>query len=277
MAVKLKRVGRGRAVRRIKSPPVPAQPFVQHSFEKKIEFVGGGIPMVLITREAYSRMWHYVDIAPKEVGWLGTVRVTPYGNYLIEEVFLPEQEVSFTETELSGEGQAQLAQDLIDTRPDGVEVANRLRFWGHSHVKMGTSPSPEDNKQMTKFRENGCPWFIRGILNKLGRMEFTIFLWGAGVKIVDAPWAICENIDQSMRAGIETEFKKKVSEKTYPPVGPLDVNDPLVFVNRGGVNMRGAFNAHPQTLEDSLRALQNQFGVLGLDDDEDSEGIGYVS
>jgi|GEM_PF-3441151 len=218
MKTKTRRTGKGRRVRVAKAIPIPAHPFVQHSFEGKVEFLdGSGVPMVLMTREAYSQMWHFVDLAAEEVSWLGTARITPYGNYLIEEVFLLEQQVSATETELSSEGQAKLAQHLMDTRPDGVEAVNKLRFWGHSHVRMRTSPSHQDEQQMQKLQENGCPWFIRGILNKLGRMEFTIYLWAAGVKITDVPWAIYERVDASMRAGIEAEFQEKVSRATYTP------------------------------------------------------------
>lgn len=204
---------RRRRAPRFAYPPKPAEPFAQHAFTCRFNLLNGGMPTVFMTREVYSRMWHYVDIADKEVSWLGTVRITPYGNYLIEEVFLLEQKVSATQTEISADGQAALVQQLIESRTDGVDVANRLFFWGHSHVRMGTTPSGQDEKQMEAFRDNGCPWFIRGILNKLGRMEFTIFLWGAGVKIEDIPWAIYEGVDESLRAGIESEFKGKVSEK----------------------------------------------------------------
>mgnify|MGYP001580031306 CR=1 FL=1 len=230
MAVKRKRAGKVYKYRKRKSLPAPAYPFAQHAFGGQVEFLsGGGVPTVFITREAYSRMWHYVDIADEEVGWFGTVRVTKYGNYLIEEVFLGEQEVSAAQTEISGDGLAQIGQNLIDTRPDGVEQASKLFFWGHSHVRMGTSPSGQDEKQMDEFRENGCPWFIRGILNKLGRMEFTIFLWEAGVKIVDVPWAIYEHVDESIRAGIEAEFKAKVTRAVYkymPPAVAANMHQP---------------------------------------------------
>ncbi len=215
-------------------PPPPTQPFAQHQFKGAIEFLGGnGIPKVLMTREAYSRMWHFVDIADKEVGWLGAVRVTPHGDYLIEEVFLLEQEVSAAQTELSSEGQAKLVQHLIDTRPDGVEVANRILFWGHSHVRMSTTASFQDDKQMEALKESGCPWFIRGIFNKLGRMEFTLYLWEAGVKIVDAPWAIYEHVDGSIRAGIEAEFKEKVSSAPFNPAtfaGPSGISPNLLHL-----------------------------------------------
>ena len=174
-----------------------------------------------MTREVFSRMWHFVDIAGEEVSWFGTVKVTSYGNYLIDEVFLGEQKVSATQTEISTNGLAKIGQNLIDTCPDGVERASRLFFWGHSHVKMGTSPSFQDDKQMDEFRENGCPWFIRGILNKLGRMEFSIFLWEAGVKVTDVPWAVYEHVDESIRAEIEAEFKAKVTRIVYKYVPPV--------------------------------------------------------
>ena len=195
-----------------------------HSFANQVEFIDDGPPMVYMTRDAFSRMWHFVDIAGEEVGWLGTVQQTRYGNFLIEEVFLLEQEVSAAQTEISEDGIAKLAQELIETRQDGVEVVNKIRFWGHSHVRMGTSPSGQDEAQMRHFQQNDCPWFVRGILNKLGRMQFDIFLWDAGVKITDAPWAIYDEfVDQTRRPAIEADFKAKVVARPYTvyhPPGP---------------------------------------------------------
>lgn len=203
-------------VRVVNSDPQPARLFMPHTFANQVEFIGGGSPMVYMTRDAFSRMWHIVDIADDEVGWLGTVRQTQYGNFLIEEVFLLEQEVSAAQTEISGDGIAKFVQELIETREDGVEVANTIRFWGHSHVRMSTSPSGQDDAQMRHFEQNDCPWFVRGILNKQGRMQFDIFLWDAGVKITDAPWAIFDEfVDQSRRAEIEADFKAKVTARTY--------------------------------------------------------------
>lgn len=196
----------------------PAPLFMPHLFTNTIQFIDAHPPMVYMTRDAFSRMWHFVDIADEEVGWLGTVKKTPYGNFLIEEVFLLDQEVSASQTEISEEGIAQLAEELITTRADGVDVANRIRFWGHSHVRMDTFPSGQDEAQMRHFEQNECPWFIRGILNKLGRMQFDIFLWEVGVKITDASWAIYdEHFDQRSRAQIEAEFKAKVTRRPYTP------------------------------------------------------------
>ncbi len=198
-----------------KRPKLPALMFRPHYFDNKVEVIRQQPRAVFVTRQAYSDMWHFVDIADMEVGWLGTVRVLPSGSLLIEEVFLLKQEVSAAQTEISEEGIALLANDLIQSREDGVDVANRIRFWGHSHVNMGTSPSQQDEDQMKLFEDNECPWFIRGILNKLGRMEFDIFLFENGVVVRDVPWAVYETVDHTSRGRIQAEFTEKVEERTY--------------------------------------------------------------
>lgn len=201
--------------------PPPTLPFVQHGFENKVEFLFERPRAVLISREAYARMWHFVDIADDEVGWLGTVERLPNGGFLIEEVFLLDQEVSGASTEISEEGVALLAEELF-TRPDGLELVNKLRFWGHSHVMMGTSPSSQDDKQMDMFRDNGCDWFIRAILNKRGRMEIDIYFFESGVMFKDVPWIIYQPIDQTMREEIRAEFDQKVTKRTYVSAQTFD-------------------------------------------------------
>ena len=209
-----------------------AETFCQHSFAKKIELISC-LPRILISRSAYNKMWHLVDIADKEVSWLGTCRRIEQ-DFLIEEVFLFKQEVAATTCEISADGLAEVANELLTSRPDGIEICNRLCFWGHSHVNMGTSPSGQDESQMENFSESGHPFFIRGILNKQGRMEFTIFLYASGIKIVDPEWKIYEPVDDSIRAEIEAEFTAKVTEtKYYYPYKQtnwLDKTEPVLDV-----------------------------------------------
>lgn len=196
-----------------------AKAFAPHDFKASVELLAEK-PQVLVSREAYDRMRHYVDLADKEVGWLGTVRKDG-SDFLIEEVFLFKQEVQATTCEISADGLAEFATEILSSREDGMEVVNSLQFWGHSHVNMGTSPSGQDDAQMEVFQESGLPWFIRGILNKNGRMEFTIYLFESGVKIVDPEWVLWEPEDETLRAEIEADFKTKVSEIKYTYVSPL--------------------------------------------------------
>lgn len=147
-------------------------------------------PRVLITPDAYKAMCLYVEIGPLEVGWQGAVSRTASGDFLIEKTYLLEQEVTGTETELSVDARFKLAFELTEKGDEGIDEANRMRFWGHSHVRMGTSPSGTDERTMDQFAREGCPWYVRGIFNKLGSGSFTIYLYEIGLRINDAPWAV---------------------------------------------------------------------------------------
>ena len=197
-----------------------------------VEFLGAK-PKVLVSTSALERMWHIVDLSAHEVGWLGTVRrMGP--NFLIEEVFLFEQEVSATTTEISPDGLAAVATEIISSREDGMEVVNALRFWGHSHVHMAVSPSAQDEAQMSLFRENGCDFYIRGIFNKKGEVRFDIFLFSAGLVIRQAEWEEYRPADPGLREAIRAELAEKVSVIQPISVGFAGTSQPVVRCRKGG-------------------------------------------
>lgn len=183
--------------------------FLSHNFSPQAELLRES-PCVFITHLAYEKMWHYVDIADKEVGWLGSVEVLQSG-YLIEDTFLIKQDVSAATTELSSEGLAEFANEILSC-PGGEMICEKIRFWGHSHVNMETNPSSQDDAQMEIFAESGHNFFIRGIFNKRGRASFAIYRYDLGIKIIDLPWEIYQPENFSLREEIEAEFAEKVSE-----------------------------------------------------------------
>lgn len=196
--------------------PRPAKNFLPHDFSPKAEPIGAP-PCVFLSRTAYEKIWHYVDLAPEEVGWLGIVREVS-GGYLIEDVFLVEQEVGAASAELTAAGMAAVGMEILK-RPDAAEILPRIRFWGHSHVNMPTSPSFTDEKQMMNFRKSGHPYFIGGIFNKDGRAEFTIYFYDKGFKIGDAEWSLAETMSKDLRQKIKEEMKTKV--RKAPLVSPF--------------------------------------------------------
>lgn len=173
--------------------PETDEPFKVHMFSPKVEMLKR-TPKVLITPEAFKRMSLYVELGSKEVGWLGTAERTAGGDFLITNTFLLDQEVTPTETELSVDGINALAMQLVEQGDAGMKALNELKFWGHSHVRMGTSPSGTDERTMERFGREGHPWYIRGIFNKRGRAEFTIYLFEEGLRINDAPWAVFDPV-----------------------------------------------------------------------------------
>lgn len=194
--------------------------FTPHSFRNRTEYLDRGLPLetpkVFITPLALDKMYYYVDIGSKEVGWLGTA-VQIGSNFLVEDVFLLKQKVHSTTTEITNDGLGDFTMEIIQTKPDkeAEHIINNLRFWGHSHVNMGTSPSGQDDHQMELFRQRGNPWFIRAILNKQGRLEITVYDYRRGIKVTDAEWAVVHTPDPTIRGEIQTEFDAKVTEMGY--------------------------------------------------------------
>jgi len=171
-----------------------------HNFSLTIS-VKQGFPKVVITRDAYLDMCCIVaESGSNEVGWLGTVKVEGH-TFTIEKIFLPKQMVHGATCEITSEGVSNLSTELL-SQPNGMEICNSIRFWGHVHPGNSTSPSGQDNDQMKIFEESCKDFFVRGILGKEGRMEFTVFIYKEDLIFHDVPWSIKEedpNLDEKRK------------------------------------------------------------------------------
>lgn len=152
------------------------------------KIIPGLTPRVLISAEALANMYLYIQECADEVGWLGTVEMLESGkHFIIHEVFLFNQDVSSVTTEITPEGLSSFAEEILQ-RPDGMEVWNSMKMWGHSHVNMGITPSGQDDKQMLEFSNIGHDYFIRLIGNKKGEMKLDFYDYKAGITYLDIPW-----------------------------------------------------------------------------------------
>jgi hypothetical protein len=237
--------------------------FKQDTRPTSIEMISCGIPTIYVTPIANAKMQHYVDIVADEVGWLGIVEELESGDYLIEDVYLFEQRVSTATTEITEDALATFATEMLK-RDDGMEIMNKLRFWGHSHVNMGTGPSAQDDSQMDTFESSGHDFFIRGIYNKKGEVNLCVYDYARGVIINHPPWAIYHEEEESLRDEIEQEVKEKVTRMSSMYGKP--------YYNRGKVNT----DQYPH-LKDRYRNNQwtlppDNFGYEWEDDiDEDED------
>jgi hypothetical protein len=215
-------------------PPEPDRPLNPHSFSPRMQMLSNmRPPRVFIAPEAYKRMQLYIELARKEVGWLGTVNRLENGDFFVDQVFLLEQEVTPTETELSVEGQNRLVNQLLERGDEGLELVNTMRFWGHSHVRMGTSPSGTDERTMERWQSEGLPWAVRGIFNKLGRAEFTVYLYEQGYRFCDAPWAVMDPVT-----------KRVILQQRYGYQGGGGYYGSRPAYEEGGRGWFGGGNAH---------------------------------
>lgn len=183
--------------------------FLPHHFNTKVETIEKIVtPEIIISKLSFDKMWHYVDLADGEISWLGTVN--NIGNlYTIEDVFLLKQNVSSAHTDISEEGLAEFGHSILKME-NGLEIYKNIKFWGHSHVYMDTRSSYVDDQQMEFFKKCKHPFFIRAILNKRGKIEFSIYFYDKGIKIEDIKWSVENTADKSIRSSIEREYRTKV-------------------------------------------------------------------
>lgn len=82
-------------------------------------------PTLYIPRKIYQKLMHWVDKSNFEVSWFGVIRYDKKENYfVVDEIFLLEQENSSAETEIK-------AAALCDLLYDTAKMEGDLRWWGH--------------------------------------------------------------------------------------------------------------------------------------------------
>lgn len=123
---------------------------------------------------AWSKMVMLVDQFDCEVGWDGTVQDLGDNRYLVDDIIVFPQTVTGATVDTD---QAEYEKWLAKL-PD--DTFNRRRFNGHSHVRMGVTPSPTDEKnrrdnvaQLKDTTPN--PFWIFMIMNKYSSYECRIY------------------------------------------------------------------------------------------------------
>jgi hypothetical protein len=144
------------------------------------------LPKILIKSQALIKMQLFIENCADEIGWLGTA-YKQEGYVIIDDMYLFDQEVHSTTTEITPEGLSNFAEELL-LQEDGIEIWNNMKVWGHSHVNMSVSPSGQDDSQMDTFSESGHDWFIRIIANKKGELKLDLFDYEAGISYIDLAW-----------------------------------------------------------------------------------------
>lgn len=83
---------------------------------------------------------------------------------MVTDVFLVDQEVHATTTELSPTAIIDFYNKLDDK--GRAEFLSKCKLWGHSHVNMSPSPSGQDDAQGLELSKDVDDFYIRLITNK---------------------------------------------------------------------------------------------------------------
>lgn len=115
---------------------------------------------VVFTNEVYKKMMALVNKASKEVGWYGSARRESDKRFVIYDIYLPPQKVTGATVETDDEEYALWSAGLTD------EQFTNMKFFGHSHVYMGVTPSGVDTTFQENILQNTEDFYIFGIFNK---------------------------------------------------------------------------------------------------------------
>jgi hypothetical protein len=167
-------------------------------------------PRVLITLEAKKRLDLYIKLADGEISGLGRVRrLGP--DFLIEEVFLFEQESGPGDTELDPDSVAGWLTELIRRGED----PSQIKLWWHSHATMSVFWSGTDEATASRFANS---WMISVVGNKRGEYLCRLDLYEPVRLTIDGlRLEVHWSEDSALRTEVEAEIKEKVRKKVIIP------------------------------------------------------------
>jgi hypothetical protein len=188
----------------------------QHTFNTKVT-LDGKEPQIILTDLAYNKHACICSIAEArtsdEVSWFGSVKREGH-LFIIEDLYLIEQQVHSSETETTIKGLEDLYQELIQ-RENGFDLVNSLMYWGHYHTFNSFNPSGQDEKEFDYFKGSKYPFFIRGIACRGGTIKFDICLIESGLTYIDVPWMQASNLDRTLLEQLNSEFTEKIKPVRY--------------------------------------------------------------
>lgn len=225
-------------------------------------------PVVYYTPFVWNVIWYLVNQCSMEVGWLGLVDKIG-DDYIVTDIYVPEQTVSRTETDIESEAMSALALELLAEGKD----PNKLRYWGHSHVNMQVSPSSQDEKQLEEYLEH-CDWFIRGIYNKRGDTKVDVYDRTNNVVhqvVKNGPHI--PNLTEEEKEVLDKLIKNNVQEYVYVPKTPslyTPNNNSVVHYKKRGKGQNGNLKKKKRKVKepDLLEFFDDEFDESEWDDAE---------
>lgn len=169
--------------------------------------------IINFTTLAWLKMWSLVHTEKGEIGWHGIVEKVNKGMYIIKDILMYPQYVTGATVQTDDVGYGNwLHKELED------DQINNLRFHGHSHVNMGTTPSGVDTTWYNEILQGLEPndFYIFGIFNK--REDFFIEIYDLAENTIYEKSDITMNVilDDGNYLNNWTELTKKKNLKERP-------------------------------------------------------------
>lgn len=170
--------------------------------------------IVNFTTEAWLKLWALVNTERGEIGWHGIVEKVNKGMYIIKDILMYPQYVTGTTVQTDDVGYGNwLHKELSD------EQINNLRFHGHSHVNMSTSPSGVDTTWYNEILQGlgKDDFYIFGIFNK--RDEYFMEIYDLAENTIyeksDITLNVMLNDNNYLNNWVDITKNKYLQEKTF--------------------------------------------------------------
>lgn len=187
--------------------------FKRDKNETKVElFVATDGPTLYIEPKAMIKMRHIIQECKEEVGWLGSIKELDK-DFILEDVFIFEQEVHAATCEITPDGLDKFANEVL-ALPNGIELINSLKFWGHSHVNMSIYPSGQDDNQLKDFAGEN-KYYFRAIGNKKDELKIDFIDYESNLAYININYELYVPGIQEELESLKKDIKEKVKPKSY--------------------------------------------------------------
>jgi hypothetical protein len=184
---------------------------------------------LLIKKEIYDKVMHWVNKVDYEVSGFGTVEYDKDKQlFTVTDAFLLKQTGGPAVTDIDDTSLAQLEYKVINER------RGQLNWWWHSHVKMSTFWSGTDTDTIKKLGKNG--WITATVFNQLYQMKSAVCYttssqFGTLLHInEDMPCSVdTPPIDPALIAAWDAEFTENVQEKKVVAAGIAGISTPSMY------------------------------------------------
>lgn len=178
----------------------------------KISKLNGTTPQIILSIKAYLKMKKIIAEVDKECAWHGCV-TREDDVYRIDDIEIYPQIVTGATVDADEEKYPLWIMQHTD------EQINTMRFQGHSHVNMSTSPSGTDLAFYEDLTKQVKDYYIFIIQNKKGEYNLRLVDKENNLLYEDLTYEIDYGVN-----GLDDWYKeasKLIENKTYKPLVPL--------------------------------------------------------
>lgn len=164
---------------------------------------------------AYHKMKALINNCEKEIAWDGVVSRDEENSkvFWVEDIIVYPQEITATTVDTDDILYPEWLNSLDD------DTFNRRRFNGHSHVRMGCTPSGTDRTYRDQSITNVTDFFIYGIFNKTDAHDLEIIDVENNIIYSNADIDMFIPVTPQKDWALE-EMKKHITEKKYAAYTP---------------------------------------------------------